>query len=249
VLEKVCGSTPRPAEDTSRAGEGMSSGAVPGKSGALKIALVSAVAAVIAAVTMVTYLSSGKGSTPQSQAGNTNLGSQTAANATVHDNAAKPPDAINRPRPQAVVKPSAIELVFPADTSRKWEWGGVESPQTGEHEYHWEAELLGTNGYYKFSVYLNQARKGATADFAALVNELSRGIYAWDDGKDKWIVATADVPLRLDFDATPEGLSMTVTGKDVKRFYESKAKTAIFRILMPDQKEELITVPVVYKES
>ncbi|MBC7929703.1 MAG: hypothetical protein H7Z38_03955 [Rubrivivax sp.] len=215
----------------------------------MKIALISIVA-LIGATALVIYLSSGKGSTPQSQAGNTNIGGQSPANVAAHDNTSKPPDAINRPQPQAVVKPSVVEIVIPVDGSRKWEWGGVEAPKTGEHEYHWEVELYGENGYYKFSVYLNQAKKGGTADdFTALVNEMSQAIYAWDEGMKKWVIADATVPLNLEFDATPDGLIMTVTGKDVKRFYVSKSKTAIFRILMPDQKEELKTVPVVYKES
>ncbi|HYH84819.1 MAG TPA: toll/interleukin-1 receptor domain-containing protein, partial [Pyrinomonadaceae bacterium] len=124
VLEKICGSSPQPAEDTSKAGRAVASNVPTAKSGVMKIAIISIVATLVAVVALVAFLSSLDDAPPQPNVNNTNIGGQTSANVATPDSVPKPSDAIKLPPPQAVVKPSVVEIVIPVDSNRKWEWGG-----------------------------------------------------------------------------------------------------------------------------
>lgn len=260
MLEKICGSTPQPVEGASKVSRGLTGNVVSDKSNTLKIALVSVVAALIAVAALMMYLSSGKDSSTQPQANNTNSGGQTSANVAATDNVSKPSDAAKAPvantdpRMKAVVNLSTgeAEFVFPFDTTgNQWEWF-LEKTKVGEDDYHWNVFVAdeSKDTDYKFIVNVPKEKgdkKSKKGNFKSLLEYTYTAVQI-RKGKAGWAELADSFPVDITYATEPDTFKIVVKGEGVKTIFASKPKEVAFMVLTPKQPSEVeVTEDVEYK--
>ena len=261
VLEKICGSTPLPVAPPPKAEGGAAGDVTSGKSGVLKIAIISIVATLVAVVALGMFLSSDADSTE------VDVNSNVAADQSLTKGAAPDgsPKQLGAPQPSDATRPPAkrqavvnlaegeAEFVFPFDTTGdEWEWY-LKKSKVDEDEYHWEVFVRDAPNKtdYKITVYLQKGADDTTpgiGNFDSILDIAERGVQIrkgeadWGDPMEKFV--------QINPVAQPDGLRIVLKGDGVKRIFASKPEKVTFMIVTPKQAvERELTERVEYKQS
>jgi hypothetical protein len=250
VLEKICGVSTPLAKTRTGTGDGTTTGTgtgdgIAGRWGIARIAIISAVAALLVIAALIIYSRTGK-TTPQTAAVPAQSPARPAATDTgANANASKQPEVASDAQGQAVVRLSGSEaqFIFPFDPSgRDWRWG-LEDTRVDAEEYRWD--IIVDDGAKKYDIEFwerktadDEPKKGLLED---VLIEAEPGVWWLAIGNGAW-----EEQPRMAFKHTviPNGLKITVAGKGIQTIFANHPEKVSLRMKTPKMKETEVFPPV-----
>jgi hypothetical protein len=243
VLEKTCGSATRPVETSASTGARTEAETeavgrrlwTAGKWGvaAIAIAIVSAVATVLVIIVVIILFALRQDTKTQSPPGN-------AANARTPE-ATKQSDTRSAAQWKAVVNLSSAEaeFVFPFDTTGEWEWY-LDQSEVNRIEYEWDVYLKGEepdSDAYIVTLYVAKEKGDVLrmGDFERLLSYATKGVRIKNAAEGNFGEPNQTL-VEINPTVQPDGLTLSLTGEEVKRIFAEKPKKVVLVTSTPKQK-------------